>query len=233
MCSFLHSWHQPYYPPPGDAAKLDRPVGSPSLKSSMMSAGSDYALTDFSATAKNRTVSSRSRISTESFDETPLQNPFTDQIEILHNNQTPQPYDPASGNHLLSGQTQQYNPHGEALFREWAVEWTGWLVAATSLVALIILFAVYSEKPLRQWKAKITPGTAVAVLSQLGQTSILGPVVDCICQSMWLWLDKESRATHRMNVNQGQASLIMMQRYDDASRGPLSSLFLLWKRPDA
>ncbi|KAL8833563.1 MAG: hypothetical protein Q9176_007921 [Flavoplaca citrina] len=190
-----------------------------------MSAGSDYALTDFSTTAENRTVSLRSRISDESFDESPLRNPFTDQTEVLHNNQ----HNPASGNHLLSSQTQQNKAHGETFFGEWTVEWTAWLVAATSLVALIILFAIYSEKPLRQWKADITPGTAVAILSQLGQTSILAPVVACICQSMWLWLDKES---HQVNTNRGQASLIMMQRYDDGSRGPISSLFLLWNRPD-
>ncbi|KAL8895190.1 MAG: hypothetical protein Q9192_003788 [Flavoplaca navasiana] len=147
--------------------------------------------------------------------------------------QPSQPYDPASGNHLLSGEFPQHQAHREAFFREWADEWTAWLVAAISLVALVTLFAVYDEEPLRQWKADITPATAVAILSQIGQTSILAPVVACICQSMWLWLDKESRATHQVNSNRGQARLTIMQKYDEGSRGPLSSLFLLWKRPDA
>ncbi|KAL8877924.1 MAG: hypothetical protein Q9198_004160 [Flavoplaca austrocitrina] len=198
-----------------------------------MSGGYDYALTDFSVPAENQTISSTSGISKESFDETTRQNPFIDQTETLENTQPSQPYDPASGNHLLPSEFHQHKAYHEGFFREWALEWTAWLVAAISLVALVTLFGLYSEKPLRQWKADITPGTAVAILSQVGQTFILAPVVACICQSMWLWLDKESRAPHQANSDRSQASLIMMQRYDDGSRGPLSSLFLLWKRPDA
>ncbi|KAL9629261.1 MAG: hypothetical protein Q9204_005378, partial [Flavoplaca sp. TL-2023a] len=198
-----------------------------------MSGGYDYVLTDFSAPAENQTISSTSGISKESFDETTRQNPFIDQTETLENTQPSQPYDPASGNHLLSSEFHQYKAYREGFFREWAVEWTAWLVSAISLVALVTLFAVYRNEPLRQWKADITPATAVAILSQVGQTSILAPVVACICQSMWLWLDKESKATQQVNSNRGQASLTMMQKYDEGSRGPLNSLFLLWKRPDA
>ncbi|KAL9033946.1 MAG: hypothetical protein Q9180_005678 [Flavoplaca navasiana] len=198
-----------------------------------MSGGYDYALTDFSAPAENQTISSTSGISKESFDETTRQNPFIDQTETLENTQPSRPYDPASGDHLLPSEFHQHKAYREGFFREWALEWTAWLVAAISLVALVTLFGLYSGKPLRQWKGDITPATAVAILSQVGQTSILAPVVACICQSMWLWLDKESRATQQVSSNSGQASLVMMQNYDEGSRGPLSSLFLLWKQPDA
>ena len=173
----------------------------------------DYALTDFSAPAENQTISSTSGISKESFNETTRQNPFIDQTETLENTQPSQPYDPASGNHLLPSEFHQHKAYREGFFRDWAFEWTAWLVAAISLVALIILFVVYREKSLRQWKFDISPGTAVAILSQLGQTTIQAPVVACIWQSMWLWLDKEDRAIQRVNSYRGQASLIMMQKY--------------------
>ncbi|KAL8909371.1 MAG: hypothetical protein Q9171_005060 [Xanthocarpia ochracea] len=198
-----------------------------------MSGGYENELTDFSQPVDNHTVSSRSRRSIESLDETPVQDPFVDQTENLANNQPSQPYQPVSGNDLLSNGNQQYHAYGQALVREWAVEWTAWLIAAISLVALIILFAVYSDEPLRQWKADITPATAVAILSQLGQTSVLAPVTACICQSMWLWLHKESQATSRANASGNRPNLIMMQEYNHGSRGPIDSLLLLWKHPTA
>ncbi|KAL8753409.1 MAG: hypothetical protein Q9199_005070 [Rusavskia elegans] len=190
-----------------------------------MSERHDYALTDFTTTAASRTISSRSRISNDSFDEAPPQNPFVDQTEHRENSQPLQPYDAASGN-LLSGANKPF-------LHEWTWELAAWLVAAISLVCLIIIFAVYSDEPLRQWRADITPATTVAILSQVGQTAILAPVTACICQSMWLWLDKESRVAHQANSNGHQPKLITMQTYDDGSRGPISSLLLLWKRPDA
>ncbi|KAL8648051.1 MAG: hypothetical protein Q9226_006159 [Calogaya cf. arnoldii] len=196
-----------------------------------MSREHDYALSDFTASTGNRTISSRSRISSESHEGPPQQNPFVDQPENQTDNLSFQPYDGASGN-LLSGQKMNEQPHaqGHAYLREWMIELIAWLVAATSLASMIILFIHYEDEPLRQWKTQVTPATTVAILSQIGQTAILAPVTACICQSMWLWLDKESRATHQAQHN---PRLIMMQKYDDSSRGPISSLLLLWKRPDA
>lgn len=194
-----------------------------------MAGGYDYALTDFSTQADNQTVSSTSRRSNESSEEIPPQNPFVGQTENVAHSLPAQPYDPGSGNYLLSNEHQQHQAYSHAFFREWAVEWTAWLLAALSLVALISLFLIYSGVPLRRWEAAITPATAVAILSQLGQTSILVPVTACVCQSMWLWLSKESQAT----THGGRSSLIMMQKYDESRRGPISSIILLWKHPTA
>ncbi|CAL8584814.1 hypothetical protein XPA_010398 [Xanthoria parietina] len=194
----------------------------------------EYALTEFTTTAGSRPISSRSRRSSDPFDdyEAPPQNPFVDQTDHLANTQPSQPYDAASNN-LLAAENEQHHAHGPAFPREWKWELTAWLVAAVSLVSLIIVFAVYGDKPLREWGADITPATTVAILSQVGQTAILAPVTACICQSMWSWLDEESRVAHQANANGHQPRLITMQRYDDGSRGPISSLILLWQRPDA
>lgn len=199
-----------------------------------MSSRNDYRLEDFSTSAEHRPISSRSRNSQAPSEEESAQNPFVDQSDNLGNSHPSQPYDPGSGNNLLSGEIEQPYAHDQTFLREWKLELTAWLVAAVSVVSLILVFAFYRNKSLRQWKADITPATTVAIISQIGQTCVLAPVTACICQSMWLWLDQESRATHRATANSRRTRQIMMQRYyDGGSRGPMSSLFLLWKRPDA
>lgn len=55
------------------------------------------------------------------------------------------------------------------------------------------------------------------VVSQIAQTAILVPVAACIGQLKWLWVRKE-------------AQLQDMDKINDASSGPLSSVFLLHKR---
>lgn len=111
----------------------------------------------------------------------------------------------------------------------WAWEILAWLLAAISLLALIIVFAIFNSKALAQWKSGIMPNTLVSVLSSIGQTAILAPVTACVSQSMWLWLNNKGLAARTQN--HGSPSLIDMQGFDEGSRGPLSSLFLLRKHP--
>ncbi|KAI4234003.1 MAG: hypothetical protein LQ349_004076 [Xanthoria aureola] len=145
----------------------------------------EYALAEFTTTAGSRPISSRSR---RSSDPSP-QNPFVDQTDHLANPQPSQPYDAASNN-LLAAENEQHHAHGDAFLPEWKWELTAWLVAAISLVSLIILFAVYSDKPLREWGTDITPATTVAILSQVGQTAILAPVTACISRKTVLQASK-------------------------------------------
>ncbi|KAL8666618.1 MAG: hypothetical protein Q9168_007445 [Polycauliona sp. 1 TL-2023] len=194
-----------------------------------MSGTHDYALPDYPTSTGHRTISYRSRVSNDSYEQVPSQNPFADQPENPTENLSSQPYDPAAGNYLLSNGAGQQQAQKQSLFGEWIWELVTWLIATVSLGILVIVFLVYHDKPLRQWKAGITPATTVAILSQVGQTSILAPVTACICQSMWLFLEKASQS----NTRGHQPKLITMQTYDDASRGPLSSLLLLWRRPNA
>lgn len=190
-----------------------------------MSERHDYALTDFTTTAASRSISSRSRRGTAA---EPICRP-----DRAPGEQSTLTALRCRFGELIVWRERAAPPPRSSLLHEWTWELAAWLVAAISLVCLIIIFAVYSDKPLRQWRADITPATTVAILSQVGQTAILAPVTACICQSMWLWLDKESRVAHQANSNGHQPRLITMQTYDDGSRGPISSLLLLWKRPDA
>ncbi|KAI4089333.1 MAG: hypothetical protein LQ344_005465 [Seirophora lacunosa] len=147
----------------------------------MMSSRNDYRLEDFSTSAEHRPISSRSRNSQAPSEEESAQNPFVDQSDNLGNSHPSQPYDPGSGNNLLSGEIEQPYAHDQTFLREWKLELLAWLVAAMSVVSLISVFAGYKNKPLRQWTTDITPATTVAIISQIGQTCVLAPVTACIC----------------------------------------------------
>lgn len=64
----------------------------------------------------------------------------------------------------------------------WGWELLAWLVAAVSLLALIAIFAIFSNKPLGDLNSKLAPNTIVSVLSQIGQTAVLVPVTSCLCR---------------------------------------------------
>lgn len=186
-----------------------------------------YALGDVSAPSSHHSFSHRSTVSNEGEEEARTRKPFTG-----HNPNFPEshPYDPASA-HLSSDATPQRRLHGSDLIAEWGWEIAAWLLAAVSLVALLIVFGTHSGNPLSQWRSGITPSTVVQILSQFGQTALLAPVTSCICQSMWLWLKKASKEMQPMDQSDKLPRLIAMQWYDDGSRGPLGSLMLLWKHP--
>ncbi|KAL8992544.1 MAG: hypothetical protein Q9169_007020 [Polycauliona sp. 2 TL-2023] len=139
-----------------------------------MSASHGLALSDLTTTVGTRTVSSRSKISEDAYKEGPSHNPFVDQFGNLTDELSSQPYDPASGKHLLSeGTRQQQHAQSRPLFREWVWELAAWLAAAISLGFLIIVFVIYNGKPLDEWTAGINPATTVAILSQAGQSSMV------------------------------------------------------------
>ena len=126
---------------------------------------------------------------------------------------------------LLLNEKQQHSFYSQVFTDGWGWELLSWLLAAVSLLVLIIVLAAFGNKALDQWKASITPNTVVSIVSQIGQTAILAPVTACICQSMWLWLGGKNK------YNRKHPRLMDMQEYDDGGRGPVGSLLLLWKHP--
>lgn len=193
-----------------------------------MSHPQGYALRDMPA--PGRSFSSNSRISDDSGKDISNQDPFSDQISHQAEIQSSHPYDPASED-LLSNANQQDTLYGSVFINGWGWELAAWLLAAVSIVTLLIVFDVFANKSLRSWNPTITPAAVVAILSQFGQTAILASVTACICQFMWLWLYKESRARQPAIQVDNYPQLIFMQEYNDGSRGPLGSLFLLFKHP--
>lgn len=195
-----------------------------------MSHSHDYALSELSASASHGSLSRKSRISNVSGEEAVDRNPFADQDRVLTDCQSLNPYEPHSAR-LSSDTKPRYRSSSHEFIAGWGWEIAAWLLAAVSLVALLILFSRSANHALRQWKSGLTPSAVVAILSQIGQTAILAPVTACICQSMWLWLEKTSRAVQPVSDINDAPRLIAMQGYDDGGRGPIGSLLLLLKHP--
>ena len=140
------------------------------------------------------------------------------------------PNDQASADSLLSA-SQRNSFYVNVFTNGWGWEIAAWVLVAISVVALLIIFARYTNKSLRQWDLAVTPGAVVAVLSQIGHTAAVVPVTACVCQSMWLSLAKKSGLAQRTEQVDRPSRLIQVQKYFDGSRGPLGSISLLYEHP--
>ena len=198
----------------------------------LMTEPQSYALHHLSGSASDRHLpdASSARISQESVMNDSRKNVFSDEYPKNVAKHSTHPNDPASADSLLS--TSRRDSFYVNFFTNgWGWEVAAWALVATSLVALLAVFAAYVNKPLRQWDSAVTPGAVVAVLSQVGQTAAVVPVAACICQSMWLSLAHKSGLGQRTEQVDRPSRLINMQNYFDGSRGPLGSLRLVYKHP--
>lgn len=84
-----------------------------------------------------------------------------------------------------------------AITNWWGFEFLCWLLAAVSLIVIIIVFAISNGAPLANWHSGITIN--INVPSTIGQTAILVPVAESISQLKWLWY-RRSRAIGDMEA---------------------------------
>ncbi|KAI1817265.1 hypothetical protein GGS20DRAFT_592171 [Poronia punctata] len=85
-----------------------------------------------------------------------------------------------------------------------------------SFLVLIVVLAVQDGKPTFTWHG-VTLNTIVAILSTASKASLLFAVEDLMGQWKWILFNGQTRR------------LIDFEYVDDASRGPLGSLKLMWK----
>ncbi|KAK4896659.1 hypothetical protein LTR27_005579 [Elasticomyces elasticus] len=106
-----------------------------------------------------------------------------------------------------------------SLLRLW---WAELLAASFSLACIIVqagLLRMLNDKPLETWRlirTHINPNTLISILATLNRSSLLLYVTQGIAQLKWPYFQRQS---HRLSD---------LQVFDDASRGPLGSLHLLW-----
>jgi hypothetical protein len=73
----------------------------------------------------------------------------------------------------------------------------------------------YDNQPLPSWPSQITLNTVVALLSTISRAALLEPVIQSVSQYKWIWFQKKR-------------PLKDYAAWDEASRGPLGSLALVF-----
>lgn len=103
----------------------------------------------------------------------------------------------------------------------WVTDWWGaeifcWIIAALSLLSIVIVLESHKNQPVPKWPFKITINALISILATISQMCMTKPIVECINQLKWLWFVRKQK-------------LLDFQAFDNASRGPTGSLMLLGK----
>lgn len=102
------------------------------------------------------------------------------------------------------------------LFASWKWELLAAVFSISCMAAVVAILATVQDKPLDHWRFSIQPNSMVSIFSTLSNFALLLGVREGLSQLKWIYFQKKR---HR---------LFDLQIFDDASRGPIGSLRLLW-----
>lgn len=94
----------------------------------------------------------------------------------------------------------------------WITELGTMILSLLSMLSLIIMLSQVDGRPQDDWKWLVQPTTCVAIFSTLARVALLLPLAECISQMKWLYLQEGCR------------SLIDIDQFDGASRGPFGAI---------
>ncbi|KAI8629548.1 hypothetical protein F5Y19DRAFT_484909 [Xylariaceae sp. FL1651] len=101
----------------------------------------------------------------------------------------------------------------------WTWEYISMALSASAIIALVALLARIDDLRLSHWKAPIPLNAIVSILAAISRASLGFAISSCLAQAKWNWFRKRSD------------SLIAFDRFDEASRGPWGSFWLIiWVR---
>ena len=103
------------------------------------------------------------------------------------------------------------------LFAQWKFEIIAMAVSAGAIVAIAAVLLTFNGKSMSTWHASIRPNTVVSALSTLSKSSMLMVVGQVLGQLKWQHFRKRPRR------------LLDFEIFDDASRGPMGSVQLLYR----
>lgn len=96
----------------------------------------------------------------------------------------------------------------------WNAEILLGLVAVASALAIIMLLVLANRRPLDSFKVPL--GLVIAVLGATTRGALAFAIGACLAQEKWNWLRR------------GPDSLMSFKKFDEASRGPMGSIQLLY-----
>ncbi|KAI0602828.1 hypothetical protein F4775DRAFT_600778 [Biscogniauxia sp. FL1348] len=101
----------------------------------------------------------------------------------------------------------------------WYLEVAGLVLSSTSFIALIAVLFYVNGRPLTQWNFFLSVNAVISTLAVISRTSLAFSISSCLGQAKWNWFKRRSY------------NLIGFDRFDDASRGPWGSFWLIvWLR---
>ncbi|EAA30428.2 hypothetical protein GE21DRAFT_10588 [Neurospora crassa] len=86
-----------------------------------------------------------------------------------------------------------------------------------SLALTLSILYFFDGKPLESWPLYLSLGTIISTMAQISRTSLAFAITPCLGQAKWNWF------------SQREDDILVFRTFDEASRGPLGSLQLLWK----
>lgn len=90
-------------------------------------------------------------------------------------------------------------------------------LSCLSLLLTLGTLYFFDGKPLESWPLYFSLGTIISTLAQISRTSLAFAITPCLGQAKWNWF------------YQREDDVLLFRTFDEASRGPLGSLQLLWK----
>lgn len=99
----------------------------------------------------------------------------------------------------------------------WLFELGALAISYMAMIALVIILKLYENEPVPRWPGHITLNALISVTSTIMKAAIAVPITASISQTKWMWF-KERNPVRGMQV------------FDEASRGPLGALKLLFSK---
>jgi hypothetical protein len=90
------------------------------------------------------------------------------------------------------------------------------LMCFTGIIAALI---VYDDKPAPGFSYGLTLNAIISLLAAASKSSLIFVIAECIGQLKWLWFYQPGE----------KKTLDEMQLFDDASRGPMGSISVIWR----
>ena len=113
-------------------------------------------------------------------------------------------------------QSTQSHTHRANFFKDWWLEFVACFLLCTMLIAIVASLYPHQGKPLPQWPYRVSVNTLTSIYVVILKGATLLITAEGLGQLKWKWL-------------QNDRSLDSLVKYDQATRGPLGALNLLWR----
>lgn len=113
------------------------------------------------------------------------------------------------GSTHLKNKPQLVAPH------MWLFEICALLVSLCAMDLLVVLLAHANGRPLNEWRFFVSFNAIISILAAIARAPVGFAIASCLGQAKWNWYKKRPD------------SLLAFEKFEDASRGPVGSLWLL------